>query len=477
MWLWGYLAALTSLCLAWSHPPRTSGRLEPRRRSLTTHGSPRRRGELSRNLAVTVLQVPTGSRRICCVTSTLFSPPEDIFILPGTSFWPFKRQHFLLLDNLIPKLALVLLVEISRGDNRIELDTDISAPVPHGFGCETTFARRSLLPTIRSSTACFNFPSSLPRVFKRKAYSIRLAALLRLCKYLRSFLILLHKPANIPCFCVNRWLSAAKIEPSSKHLDGSLSTVREMPSSPLPDTMMIESTTRATRSSRAIVPTYNIRILTGTAIHTPTKYLEKHHQNVFRYPLGGDNSTTSSKAAPARPTLFSSPRDTSGNSSACSNPLKSTHVSNCNLLANHNSSDDLSSIDSEGSENLVMAPSLPTFTCFSKHNGPQRHYYAASDLYDAGIWVGFLSPERHRESYRSLPSFSKLRLNAKKFNPPFPPPVSGVAREERHAVCRGCLGDESQLITLREIAYITKTVSEARRTNMSCSLLTRLRNW
>jgi palmitoyltransferase ZDHHC9/14/18 len=38
---------------------------------------------------------------------------------------------------------------------------------------------------------------------------------------------------------------------------------------------------RSARSSRKSVATYNVQILAGTAIHTPTKYLEKHHKNVL----------------------------------------------------------------------------------------------------------------------------------------------------------------------------------------------------
>ncbi|KAG9187810.1 palmitoyltransferase ZDHHC9/14/18 [Alternaria panax] len=37
---------------------------------------------------------------------------------------------------------------------------------------------------------------------------------------------------------------------------------------------------RPARASRKSVTTYNVQILAGTAIHTPTKYLEKHHKNV-----------------------------------------------------------------------------------------------------------------------------------------------------------------------------------------------------
>lgn len=42
---------------------------------------------------------------------------------------------------------------------------------------------------------------------------------------------------------------------------------------------------RPTRSSRKSVTTYNVQILAGTAIHTPTKYLEKHHKNVLHGPI------------------------------------------------------------------------------------------------------------------------------------------------------------------------------------------------
>jgi palmitoyltransferase ZDHHC9/14/18 len=38
---------------------------------------------------------------------------------------------------------------------------------------------------------------------------------------------------------------------------------------------------RPPRRSRGAVTTYNVQILAGTAIHTPTKYLEKHHGNVL----------------------------------------------------------------------------------------------------------------------------------------------------------------------------------------------------
>lgn len=48
---------------------------------------------------------------------------------------------------------------------------------------------------------------------------------------------------------------------------------------PTPEQASSESR-RPARSSRKSVTTYNVQILAGTAIHTPTKYLEKHHKNV-----------------------------------------------------------------------------------------------------------------------------------------------------------------------------------------------------
>jgi palmitoyltransferase ZDHHC9/14/18 len=55
---------------------------------------------------------------------------------------------------------------------------------------------------------------------------------------------------------------------------------------------------RPARSSRKSVTTYNVQILAGTAIHTPTKYLEKHHKNVVHGSLEiakKDNVTPSKK--------------------------------------------------------------------------------------------------------------------------------------------------------------------------------------
>ena len=54
---------------------------------------------------------------------------------------------------------------------------------------------------------------------------------------------------------------------------------------------------RPARSSRKSVTTYNLQILAGTAVHTPTKYLEKHHKNVVHGELEEAELTPAKKRA------------------------------------------------------------------------------------------------------------------------------------------------------------------------------------
>ncbi|PSN70373.1 SET domain-containing protein, partial [Corynespora cassiicola Philippines] len=59
---------------------------------------------------------------------------------------------------------------------------------------------------------------------------------------------------------------------------------------------------RSSRNARKSVTTYNVQILAGTAIHTPTKYLEKHHKNVLHGPLAKP-VLTSPASTPKKRTL------------------------------------------------------------------------------------------------------------------------------------------------------------------------------
>jgi palmitoyltransferase ZDHHC9/14/18 len=65
---------------------------------------------------------------------------------------------------------------------------------------------------------------------------------------------------------------ASHVPPTLEHAPGTPQPPPEMPPS---------DGRRSARNSRKSVTTYNVQILAGTAIHTPTKYLEKHHKNVL----------------------------------------------------------------------------------------------------------------------------------------------------------------------------------------------------
>ncbi|KAF1838483.1 SET domain-containing protein [Decorospora gaudefroyi] len=68
---------------------------------------------------------------------------------------------------------------------------------------------------------------------------------------------------------------------------------------------------RPARSSRKSVTTYNVQILAGTAIHTPTKYLEKHHKNVVHGSLEKIAKTNVAPAKRKTPRLKSEVADVS----------------------------------------------------------------------------------------------------------------------------------------------------------------------
>ncbi|KAF2747596.1 hypothetical protein M011DRAFT_48495 [Sporormia fimetaria CBS 119925] len=86
----------------------------------------------------------------------------------------------------------------------------------------------------------------------------------------------------------------SSVHSDNAKMDAPIDTVADTPATPTvpvapvgpqsaqatPDTPASEGR-RSVRSSRSTVVTYNVQMLAGTAIHTPTKYLEKHHKNVL----------------------------------------------------------------------------------------------------------------------------------------------------------------------------------------------------
>ncbi|KAJ4377899.1 hypothetical protein N0V83_000729 [Neocucurbitaria cava] len=109
--------------------------------------------------------------------------------------------------------------------------------------------------------------------------------------------------------------------------------------------------------------------------------------------------------------------------------------------------------DRKRTTSRAMAPSNPVFDCFNMLNRAEGHFYSVNELFSRGVWIGYLALARHKESFRKLPSFNNLRNNFRTFSPPYPPTITGPVGEERNAVCRGCIGDESVMITLREIGF------------------------
>lgn len=75
-----------------------------------------------------------------------------------------------------------------------------------------------------------------------------------------------------------------KQESSGDHLETAsapLVSVMDVQGTPLSAQEVLSTDGRRSARSSRKVTTYNVQILAGTAIHTPTKYLEKHHKNVL----------------------------------------------------------------------------------------------------------------------------------------------------------------------------------------------------
>ncbi|KAF1842122.1 uncharacterized protein K460DRAFT_388882 [Cucurbitaria berberidis CBS 394.84] len=197
--------------------------------------------------------------------------------------------------------------------------------------------------------------------------------------------------------------------------------------------------------ARAAVKTYNLKVLTNP---THKMYLNDSGAWVLRKPresmsLDKVDDTISRVGIPANQRHNSR----SNTSSALTSPMLSPSLSALGISL----SDDTTTAPGQ----LEEAPLL--FDCFNTHVHPGGHFYSAHELVLQGVWIGYLSPDRHTERFRNLPSFDNLKTNCKRFSTPFPPTIHGGAGEELSAVCRGCIGDDSAIITLREIQFVGNT--------------------
>jgi hypothetical protein len=105
-----------------------------------------------------------------------------------------------------------------------------------------------------------------------------------------------------------------------------------------------------------------------------------------------------------------------------------------------------------------MAQPVPTYECFNKHGLPQGHYYSACELYSRGVWVGYRAPDKHKKPYLECPSYNELKANFTSLNLPFPLSNPSSSSCNREAVCRGCFGEQSALITTCEMPFAKNRV-------------------
>jgi hypothetical protein len=101
-----------------------------------------------------------------------------------------------------------------------------------------------------------------------------------------------------------------------------------------------------------------------------------------------------------------------------------------------------------------------SFECFSHLSNARGHYYSALAMCARGVWIGYLAPNNQKKSYRGLPSYQDLKTNFVDMNLPCPPSNPGTPANNRGAVCRGCFGEQSALLTLREMSFVKDRVSD-----------------
>lgn len=221
--------------------------------------------------------------------------------------------------------------------------------------------------------------------------------------------------------------------------------------------------------NRTLVPTYNLKTLSGNARHTRTCYLRDNKSN------NKQSMSPAQASLRALNTTHNLQRADSGTSS----PLSSLLVSPSPFASPRVSALDAGLQDTAAAASLEFqramnssaddtraasrTPGTTTleYACFNQHPSPRGHYYSTRELHARGIWVGYLAPDRQNKPYLGLPSYNELKANWRNMSLPFPPPYPGTLSGNREAVCRGCFGDQSQLITLRELPFVRNSVRRA----------------
>lgn len=213
----------------------------------------------------------------------------------------------------------------------------------------------------------------------------------------------------------------------------------------------LSSTPRPARK-RTVVPTYNLKILNGLSRRSQGARVQKQDLLGKRRtinmlsPVSGTQTTESNMSSP-----LTSPM-TSPGIAALETSLQDIPTHTLYEPEDHEPS----------AEGIVEASNdimNSQYECFNKLSSPGGHFYSTRELYARGVWVGYLAPDRQNQAYEDLPSYDELKKNWRNMSLPFPPHNQCASSVDRQAVCRGCVGDTSTLITLRDISYAKDKVS------------------
>jgi hypothetical protein len=211
------------------------------------------------------------------------------------------------------------------------------------------------------------------------------------------------------------------------------------------------------RSQRArkSVPTYNLKVLSGIPTRRTAKRSFDGDNDDYSGPSNGSHEQMSSNGRHDDYKVVTpeadSEQDLSNVSSKLTSPTRSSGLAALETSLTGEATGYSPSTSDDQNKSL--------FECFNAQPHPKGHFYSANQLYAQGVWIGYLDPDRAKESFRGLPSLDGLRVNHNKFSPPHPPPVPGTARENRNAVCRGCASSSSTIIAFSEIQFVGKSVS------------------
>lgn len=200
---------------------------------------------------------------------------------------------------------------------------------------------------------------------------------------------------------------------------------------------------------RAPVPTYNLKALSGIVTRSRNSHRKKDMTASSRH-QSSPEAHINDRLKLAVDSGMSSPL-----SSALSSPQPPTRgTPQLRVIAarQEHREHDLEHM-------TTRKTSSTSYGCFNEHADHRGHYCSAMELYNHGVWVGYLSPDRQHERYRGLQSYLELKNNCINMNLPFPPATVTSSAKTRFAMCGGCLSEQASLLTLREVKFVHNKVS------------------